>query len=227
MMSVFTPCRFQLRKEVHTATRIDAFKQAINQLIISPNGNTLIGIIEIVVVERITYGQPANDKRWQLRAGAPPLLFRIAFDKCLVDIAPHQTDGLLLQIRYWPYRLSLTLNLRLRLFWCPDAPHSIERVHVEWQVIESSLVVSHRHQREAVELHETIHELPHLLIGSMKDMRPIQVHVDTLHVLAIHIATQMGALIYHQAPLPTISSKAGKRGSKEAGANYEVVVFHR
>ena len=47
MMGMLTPFRFQFRKEIHAAMRFYTFKQALNQLIIPPNGDPLIGIVEI------------------------------------------------------------------------------------------------------------------------------------------------------------------------------------
>ena len=127
---------------------------------------------------------------------------------------PHQTDGLFLQILYPSNLFSLFLNLAHRLIGSPHTPHLVERVHVERQVIEQPFVVCHRRQREAVELYETIHELPHQLIRSMKDMRPILVHVDTLHALAIYIATQMGTLIYFKHRFPLSVSRQAKVAPK-------------
>ncbi len=56
-------------------------------------------------------------------------------------------------------------------------------------------------------------------------MRPILVYVDTLNILAIDIAAQMRALVYHQAFLTHLLGTIGKGDSEETGADNKIVVI--
>ena len=47
------------------------------------------------------------------------------------------------------------------------------------------------------EVRKPIDKLPHPLVGSVEDMWTIPMHIDAFHPLTIHIATQMGTLVYH------------------------------
>lgn len=49
--------------------------------------------------------------------------------------------------------------------------------------------------------YDGVHEIPHLLVGGVKNMGAVLMYVNTLHTLTIDIATKLGALVNHQAPL--------------------------
>jgi hypothetical protein len=74
----------------------------------------------------------------------------------------------------------------------------MERVHIEGKIIQFSLVICDGVQLEVIETDELIHELPHLFIGCMENMRAILVYVYALNVLLIHVAPYMRARFnYH------------------------------
>lgn len=56
-------------------------------------------------------------------------------------------------------------------------------------------------------------------------MRSILVHVDTLDVLAIDVATQVGALVYDETPLALLVGEMGEGGSEETGTYYKIVIY--
>ena len=47
----------------------------------------------------------------------------------------------------------------------------------------------------------------------MEDMCTIFVHMDTLYILAIEVATKVGTLVNHQTSLTGFLGKVGKRGT--------------
>ena len=59
----------------------------------------------------------------------------------------------------------------------------------------------------------------------MENMGTIFMDIDALNVLAIDIATQMWAFIYHQAGLTCLMRLIGKGGSKQARPDYQVIVM--
>ena len=96
----------------------------------------------------------------------------------------------------------------------------MEGVHIEGKVIELALVVSDWGVGISVELHNRVNKVPYLLIISMEYMCAILVHINPFNVLAINVATQMRALVYHQALLALLSGKMCECGSEETGAYY-------
>ena len=90
---------------------------------------------------------------------------------------------------------------------------------------ELAFIIGHRRVGVAVELNDGIDEIPHLLIGSMEDMRPIFMHIDALNILTIDISAQMWSLIYYQTSFALLMSQMGECGSKEAGTNDEIIIL--
>jgi len=118
-------------------------KQSFNKLVVASHRNSLPCVIEIIVVIGEAHRKPSNDGGWQFAAWAPPLFFGIAPYQFLVDIASDETYGLFLKIaRTYNSRLiSLSLNLLIRFLRFCNAPHLIESVHIEGQVIKSPIVI--------------------------------------------------------------------------------------
>ena len=77
------------------------------------------------------------------------------------------------------------------------SPHLIEGIHVEGQVVELALVVGDRRVGVAVELHDGVDEVPHLLAVRVEDMGTIFMDIDSFDGLAIDIAAQIGAFVNH------------------------------
>ena len=120
----------------------------------------------------------------------------------------------------------LLVNLGLRLLGGGDAPHLVEGVHVEGQVVELALVVGHGGVGVAVKLNDGVHEIPHSLVGGVEDMGTILVDVNAFDVLAIDIAAEMGAFVDNEAGLACLTGFVGEGGAKEAGTNNKIIVFH-
>lgn len=114
----------------------------------------------------------------------------------------------------------LLIYLRLCLLRSGYAPHLVEGVHVERQVIELALVISHWRIGITIELYDGVDELPHLLVRGMEDVCAILMHIDALDALTIDVATQVSTLVYHQALLALFVGKMSECGSVEARAYY-------
>lgn len=107
----------------------------------------------------------------------------------------------------------------------PHAPHLVERVHVERQAVEPSLVVGDRGVGVAVELHERVHEVPDLPVGGVEDVRPVAVDVDSLDAFAPDVAAEMGPPVNHEATLAAPFGETGECGSEEAGTDYQIIIL--
>ena len=89
-------------------------------------GNALIQRVEIVVVKGQPHRQALDDKCRQVLAVAAPLLFGVALDELLINVAAHKGDGLLLKVlRLVGDLAALLLNFGGCLLRCDDAPHFI------------------------------------------------------------------------------------------------------
>ena len=67
-------------EKVHSQTYLYALQQFLDNPGISPFGNPLIGVVEIVIVISVSKGQPADNKGRQVFALPAPLLAGISFD---------------------------------------------------------------------------------------------------------------------------------------------------
>ena len=201
----------------------------------------MVAVVEIVVVECQPHWQPLYDERRQFPARASPLLLRVFLYELLVYIASHQCQCLFLKVGRLTVFFAavrrrhrkplhglrpLFLYLRFRLLRRRYAPHLVEGVHVERQVVQLPVVVRHGTIGEPVELHNGIDELPHLFVGGMEDVRAIFVHVDALCVLAEQVAAELPTLVNHQAPFAAPHSEISERRAIQPRANDEIVVFH-
>ena len=216
-------------EEIGVQAGLDAFQQAFCQLVVAAYGNALVFVVEIIVVEDHTDGKPLDDERRQVATLAAPLLFGVFLDERLVDITAHQRQSLLFEIGRFTalergHRLGfLRLQFGLRSGRVGDTPHLAEGVHVEGQVVEASLVVGQGRIGVAVEGHQRIDEVPHPLVGGMEDMGTVLVHIDARHLLAIDIATQVGAFVYDQATPAGLAGPVGKSGAIQSGTDDEVI----
>ena len=85
-----------LTDKVNTRTHRNILEQGIGELVVASDGYALVTVGEIVVVIDQSDGQPPDDEGRQLGAGATPLFLGILLDECLIDVTPHEGDGLLL-----------------------------------------------------------------------------------------------------------------------------------
>ena len=161
------------------------------------------------------------------------MLFGIFLDELFEDILADQRERLLLEVLGFASVQSchcfglLFLEFGHCFCRCGDTPHLIEGVHVERKIVEFSPIVGYRTVGISVELDDGIHKVPHLLVGGMEDVCTILVHIDSLDVFAINIASHMRALVNDQTFLACLSGEMGKCGTVEAGTdNEEIVLFH-
>ena len=217
---------FPVFQVIRRSLYITALKQLLHYDIISPYGNPLIGVIEIIVVIDIPHRYAFDDKGRKLLAIPAPLLFRIPFYQFFVQFPSHQTDGLFLQV------LWLTCNLRplllddgLGLIRCGYAPHAAEGIHIKGHVVHLALIISHRAVGVAVELRQGIYEFPHLPVARMEDMGAVLVHMNALHVLAVHVSAYVVPLLHHQTALFVLSGVPGKHTCIQTASHQYIIVF--
>lgn len=220
-------------EEVGVGAGVDTLQQSVDEAVVASHGNALVEVVEIVVVVDQPHGQSLDDEGGQLGALAPPLLLGVALDEALVDVAADERESLLLEVA----RLGGSLGAHLRqglgallldlgggLLGSYHAPHLVERVHVERQVVEPSLVVGHGRVGVSVEGHDAVDKVPHTLVGGVKDVGAILVDVDALHILAIDVAAEVRSLVDDKATGAPFMGEVGEGGTEEAGAHDEVVV---
>jgi hypothetical protein len=53
----------------------------------------------------------------------------------------------------------------------------------------------------------------------MEDMRSVLMHINTIDILAIDIASELWPLVYHQALLPLFMSEVCECGAEKSRAN--------
>ena len=214
-----------LLEEINACANLDAVEQRINQLVVAADRDALIAVIEIIVIERIAHRQALDNESGQLRAAAAPLLLRIALDELRIDIRADERDGLLLEIpRFTLDDLALLRDDGLRLRWRHDIPELTERVHIERQIVEMSLIVRYRRIDEVVELHELVDIRPDLLIARVENVRAILVDVDAILFLAVDIAADMPATLQHQHRLPRPLHLMRKDRTEKAAAYNQIIV---
>lgn len=81
--------------------------------------------------------------------------------------------------------------------------------------------------RISVERDESVHKIPYFLVGRMKNVRAILVHMNALDLFAVNISSQMRAFVNDETPLPRALGKIGERGSKKAGSDNKIIEwFH-
>ena len=221
-------------EEVRPHAVFHAVEQALYEPVVSTDGNALVGVVEVVVVEDEAYGQPSDDEGRQLWAFPPPLLLGISFDEPFVNVASDEGECLLFQVawlgdacRFHGFQCLLALLFYLGHggLRSGDTPHLVEGVHVEGQVVEFPLVVGYRRVGVSVERGDGVDEVPHFLVGGVEDVGAINVYVDSFHFFAIHIATQVWTLVNHKAFLAFLVGEVGESGSEETRTHDEVVVF--
>ncbi len=85
-------------EEVGIEADFDASEEGRGEAVVSADGYALVEVVEVVVVEGHAHGQSLDYEGGELGAGAPPLLFGVAFDELLVDVAAYEAEGLLFEV---------------------------------------------------------------------------------------------------------------------------------
>ena len=226
------PCRqciqlnlvFQI---VSIQAHLDTIQQVGNHLGVATNRNALIQRIEIVVVKGQAHGQALDDESREILAVTPPLLLGVTLDELLIDVTTHERDSLLLQIfRLTSDFLALLLNFCSGFLRCHNAPHLVEGIHIKRQRIQFTLIISDRRICKSVELGKLGDVVPDFFIVGMEDMRTVLMDIDTLNILCVNIASNVGTLIYNQNRFSMRFSFMCKNGTIQAGANYQIIVHH-
>lgn len=194
----------------------------------------MVLVVEVVVVEDEADGQAFDDDGGEVGTFPTPLLLGIFLDQFLVNIFAYQHLCLLFEIARFCNAIGLHLgnglgfllvDLGLCILGGGDAPHLVEGVHVEGQVVEFAFVVGHRGVGVAIELDDGVHKVPHLPVGGVEDMGTVLVDVNAFDVLAIDVTAEVGAFVYDEAGFASLTGFVGEGGAEEAGAYYEVIVY--
>ena len=214
---------------IHVQAHLGTVQHLFHHSGIAAARDALIQRVEVVIIVGKAHRQALDDKGRQLGAGAAPLLAGVALDELFVDIGTHKADSLLFQILRVGDACSglLLLDLGFRLGRGHHAPHLVEGVHVEGQIVDLTVVVRHRAVGVAIELCKPVHILPHSLVVGVEDMRTVAVHVDALYSFGVDIAGDMVTLINDKTLFARLFGLVGKHGTEQTGANNEIIVlFH-
>ena len=220
-------------EEIDTNFTFNSFKQSINQFVVTSNRNSLISVIEVIVIEDHAHRQTLDNESWKILAVTSPLFLRVLLYELVENILTHKTKCLFLQVLWFTTIKSsysfcfLLVNLYLSLGWCMYLrPHTIESIHIKRQIVELTFVVCHRTVCVAVKLYNRVHEIPYLFVVGMENVRTIFMHVNALNVLAIHITTKMWTFINNKHFFTCMFSFISKRSSKKTRTNNQIIVFH-
>ena len=220
---------FPVSQIVRIQPNLDSFQHIGDHFGIAAHGDSLIEGIEIVVVEGQPHRQPLDNEGRQILAIPPPLLFGVALDKLLVNIRAHQGNSLLLQV----LRLSDACGSPLLPDLCGSllrrhhAPHPVEGVHIKRQTVQLSLVIGHRGIGKTVKLRKAVYIIPYQLVVGVENMGAVNMDVDSLHRLGIHIAGDVRPLVDDQHRFACITALPGEHRAKQSRAYHQVIIFHR
>ena len=206
---------------IDASPHFDAFKQGIDQYIISPDGNALITVIEIIIVKRIAYRQAFDNESRKFCATPSPLFFRVPFNQLRINVRTNKGYGLFFQILRFrnPRFLTLLGNLGSRLLRRDDTPHLSKGIHIKRQVVQFTFIIRYRRIDIIIEFHKLVHIIPNFLIRSMENMSPIFMNPDTFLFFAIHIATHMITPFQNQTRLTSLRHFMGKNRTKQTATN--------
>lgn len=228
-----SPVALVFGKEIYACVGLDTCKQAVDELVVAADGDTLVLVVEVVVVENEAHREAFDDECRQVPAAAAPLLLGIFLDELFEDVPAHERERLFFEVRGFAAVQGgkrfgfLFLDFRLRLCRGQNTPHLVEGVHVERQVVKFPPVVSDGAIRVAVNFHDGIHKVPHLFVACMEYVGAILMNIDTFDILAIDISTQMCTFVYDQTFLTSPSRTIGECSAKKAGTNYEIIILFR
>ena len=231
LVGYLAPVAFVFGKEVYARAGLDTGEQAVDELIVAADGDALVLVVEIIIVEYKAYRESFDDECRKIFATAAPLLLCVFLDELLEDVLAYERERLFFKIRglaavQGGKRLRLLLfDFRLGLFRSQHSPHLVKCIHVEWQIVKFSLVVGNGTVCVAVEFHDGIHEVPHQLVAGMEDVRSVLVDIDAFDVFAIDVSAQLRTFVYDET-FPTRLTGAVSECRPEKARTYnEIVVF--
>ena len=137
---------FSICKEIRLQANLDTLQKLLDNTSITTLWNTLIRILEIIIIIGITKRKSLNNKSRKILAFSSPLLAGIALYQLLIYILSHQSQCLLFQVLRVcdVHAADLLLNLRFRLCRCSHSPELVECIHIKWKIIQFILINSNR-----------------------------------------------------------------------------------
>ena len=219
--------RAALAAVVHAGAHLNAFEQGVDERVVAAGGDALIRVVEIIIVEAETQRDAAYDESRELRGRTAPLLFGIAADEALVDVASAKFQRLFLEIARLA-DMGIGGPFALDVLPCfsggADAPKLVERIHVERQVVELVAVTGYRTVDEGNELDEPVHVGPDFAVIGVEDVGAVAVDGNALAQVAVYVAARVGPAVDDKAPAACFAGLVGKDGTEKAGADNQVVV---
>ena len=88
------------------------------------------------------------------------------------------------------------------------------------------MIVRHRGVREAVELREMVHIVPHFFIVGVEDVRAVFVHMDPFNVLRVNISRDLRPFVDDQALLPGFLCLLGEYSAVQPRAHDQIIIVH-
>ena len=108
----------------------------------------------------------------------------------------------------------MLFNFGLGLLRCGDAPHLVEGVHIERQIIELAMIVGDGAVGVSVKGHDGVYEVPDGPVVGMEDVGSILMDVDAFDILAIDIAAQVWAFVYDEEFFALLLGMVGESCAK-------------
>ena len=199
------PVALVFGKEVHARTGLDIGEQAVDELVVAADGDALVLVVEVVVVEHEAHREPLDDERRQILATAAPLFLGVFLDELLEDVLANKRERLFFQVcglaalQRGDGICFLLFNFCLGFRRRRNAPHLIERVHVEGQVVKFAFVIRDRAVRVAVKFDDGIYEVPYLLVACMENVGAVFMDINALDIFAIDVSAQLYAFVNDEA----------------------------
>ena len=197
-------------------------EHVFHQLGVAALRDALIVIVEVIVVVDQADRQALDDEGRQFSCLSAPLLFRVALDQLFIDVPADQRDCLLFQVLRGlaSHFCPLFVDLVHGFLRSPNAPHLVEGVHVERQVVHLALIVGYRAVGVAVEFRELLDVIPDFLVGSVENVGPVLVNLDAVDFLGVDVAGDVAALFDHRDLVAALGGFAGKYSAKKPCPDY-------
>ena len=159
------------------------------------------------------------------------MLFGVFLDEFFEDVLAHERERLFFEVcglaavQGGDGFCLLLFDFCLGFSRRRDAPHLVERVHVERQVVKLAFVIRDRAVRVAVEFDDGIYEIPYLLVARMENVGAVFMDVDALDIFAIDVSTQLCALVDDEALFAHFVGAVCKSCPEKAGTDNQIIVF--
>ena len=187
-------------KKVCSRKNIRFFKHFFHDRSIAADRDSLISVVEIIVVIHKTKRKPLNDKCRKFRTFSSPLLLCISLDQFFVNILPTEEKRLLLKVfRFcYPRLFSLSFDDLLCLFRCFYSPHPAECVHIKRQIIQLVFINCYRRINIVIKLRKLIYIIPYFFIRRMENMRSVLMHMNPFYIFTVNISGNVISFIDHK-----------------------------